>query len=221
MFHLAADSFQAEKIIYDHLAQNTRYGSSPDIEEANYNIIGPLLYGSAVCEGYAKAFKYLCDAIKLPCIVVSGSAINPQENNEPHSWNIVRVNGDYYHTDVTWDSILSNDEENEYDYFNLTDEEMKNDHSWNTRLLPKCDTNFTKIAYVAKKIELVNLVLDSINQNRMYLSVRFKIPPPNEGSIINTVSKIIDKAPIALQRKVSAIEVRYNKAQNKAVIHFK
>ena len=53
-----------------------------------------------VCEGYAKAFMYLCDLStfngKVTCNTVSGDA------GGPHMWNIVTIGGKNYHTDITW-----------------------------------------------------------------------------------------------------------------------
>ncbi len=55
---------------------------------------------NVVCEGYAKAFQYLCDLStftnKVNCYSVSGSA------GGAHMWNIVNINGISYHTDITW-----------------------------------------------------------------------------------------------------------------------
>lgn len=66
----------------------------------------------SVCEGYANVFKALCDAVGLECEKVSGYARgvsyrnstyeNP--NNSNHAWNIVRLDGDWYLVDCTWDS---------------------------------------------------------------------------------------------------------------------
>ncbi|MBQ8248088.1 MAG: hypothetical protein IJZ42_13250 [Lachnospiraceae bacterium] len=51
---------------------------------------------NTVCEGYAKAFKYLCDLStfdkQIYCFIVSGSN---------HMWNVVQINGENYYVDVT------------------------------------------------------------------------------------------------------------------------
>lgn len=56
---------------------------------------------NVVCEGYSKAFKYLCDrtdfAADISCITVTGDM-----DGEGHMWNIVRMSdGKYYHVDIT------------------------------------------------------------------------------------------------------------------------
>ena len=57
---------------------------------------------NVVCEGYAKAFQYLCDISRFSgnvmCYCVTGTI-----NGGLHKWNIVRMpNGRNYHVDVTW-----------------------------------------------------------------------------------------------------------------------
>lgn len=51
-----------------------------------------------VCEGYARAFKTLCDREGIPCVLVDGLG-----NSGAHMWNNVQVSGVWYAADVTWD----------------------------------------------------------------------------------------------------------------------
>ena len=136
-------SFQ-ERLVYDYIAQSTEYCHSFSDEKSNYNIIGSLIFGQSVCEGFAKTLKFLCDIIKLPCIVVFGSAIDPDGHNKPHAWNIIKVDEAFYQVDVTWDSIKDGIGRYSYKYFNLTDEEMRKDHTWDITLYPKCHTIIPK-----------------------------------------------------------------------------
>ncbi len=68
-----------------------------------------------VCEGYAKAFKYLCDRTgfndnSIDCICVQGWGGSNGNTMEAHMWNVVHMDDGYnYHVDVTWyDSGWSN-----------------------------------------------------------------------------------------------------------------
>ncbi len=64
---------------------------------------GALVDGNCVCEGYAMAFKAICDALEIPCVEVSGSGISAN-STESHMWNLVQMdNGKWYGVDVTWD----------------------------------------------------------------------------------------------------------------------
>ncbi len=55
---------------------------------------------NVVCEGYSKAFKYLCDLAGIDCITVSGT-MTGGTGEGAHMWNIVRLNGVNYLVDVT------------------------------------------------------------------------------------------------------------------------
>ena len=67
------------------------------------DIYGTLINQKAVCEGYAKAFKYIMDELEIPCILVCGTATNSVGVTENHAWNYVQIDGIWYAVDVTWD----------------------------------------------------------------------------------------------------------------------
>ena len=90
------------KYVHDYIVDNTSYDSTisnPDI----YNIYGTLIRKSSVCEGYAKSFKYLMDALDIPCVIVIGEATNSSGESESHAWNYVMLNNIWYAIDATWD----------------------------------------------------------------------------------------------------------------------
>lgn len=60
-----------------------------------------------VCEGYAKAFKVLCDELDIPCVLVEGDARSSKSDIAgAHMWNYVQVDGGWYAVDVTWNDPL-------------------------------------------------------------------------------------------------------------------
>lgn len=64
---------------------------------------GALIDGRAVCDGYAKAVKLLCDMRGIPCIVVAGDTIQ-NGSTESHAWNYIQMeDGQWYAMDTTWD----------------------------------------------------------------------------------------------------------------------
>ncbi len=62
----------------------------------------------AVCDGYAKLFKTLCDYAGLKAVVITGYAKGRMERNERfrtnHTWNAVMIDGIWQLLDVTWAS---------------------------------------------------------------------------------------------------------------------
>lgn len=56
-----------------------------------------------VCEGYARAFKVLCDRAEIPCVLVEGLG-----EGGDHMWNYIQLEGSWYGVDVTWnDPVVS------------------------------------------------------------------------------------------------------------------
>ncbi len=58
---------------------------------------GALVNKSAVCTGYAEAFNLLAQKAGIYSLYVTGNA-----TGTPHAWNMVWLEGDYYHLDTTW-----------------------------------------------------------------------------------------------------------------------
>lgn len=93
---------QKEKIdaIYNYLIRNVKYVSDAELaDESNvikYSSYAALVQHNAVCQGFAGAFYRLCLESGIDSRIVSSDAMN-------HAWNIVELDGSYYHLDATWD----------------------------------------------------------------------------------------------------------------------
>lgn len=114
-----------------------------DIDIYSYTILGVFLRKKAVCEGIAKAFKLILNSLDIFCIVVDGTAdIDNLKSKKSfnHTWNIVKINGELYHIDLTWAVEESMDERINYDYFCLNDEQIRKDHRFDYDT-PKCSSN--------------------------------------------------------------------------------
>ena len=80
----------------DIILLNCKYGDSENPEA--HSIIGVIKNKTAVCEGIAAAYKYLCDLGKIPCITVTGKL-----DHSGHSWNLIWINGEPAFVDATQD----------------------------------------------------------------------------------------------------------------------
>jgi putative cell wall-binding protein len=135
--------FEKEKAVHDYIANNVQYDVenyyNDTIPDESYSPYGALIKGVAVCQGYAQATDLLLNLAGIESIVVVGEADNGSARGD-HAWNIVKINGMYRHLDTTWDDPLSpwNGITVEYDYFNLTDDEMSIDHFWDKSKYPSC-----------------------------------------------------------------------------------
>lgn len=88
------------KAIHDYVCRLATYSYDGDYV---YTAYGALIDRKAVCEGYAEAFKLLCDANGIDCVLISGTADNGNIV-ENHLWNYVRMDDGYwYAVDTTWD----------------------------------------------------------------------------------------------------------------------
>ena len=137
-------------ITYDHEALHT---SKVNRLVAAHSMIGVFAKQRAVCEGIAKAFKFILNVVDVACIVVDGKASLFQEGG--HSWNIVRIDGKPYQIDITWDLANTKNGLVNYDYFCLTDNEIKKDH-FDFEDTPKCINN--KISYFCRNNVYFNTI---------------------------------------------------------------
>lgn len=106
------------KLFHDYIIVNCKYNS----DAANPNsIYGTLVEKNALCQGYSQSFTYLCSLVGIDSFIVLGVA------NEPHMWNVVKMGGDYYHIDLTWDDPdrPKSPDSVRYDYFGLTDDRIR------------------------------------------------------------------------------------------------
>ncbi|MBR6579897.1 MAG: hypothetical protein IKK66_01195 [Ruminococcus sp.] len=90
---------QKIKSIHDQICTFTYY----DLEgKFNGSVLSAFVEPGAVCEGYAKGFKLICDKLGIPTVCVFGNF--DDEANAAHMWNYVQMDdGNWYAVDVTWD----------------------------------------------------------------------------------------------------------------------
>ena len=142
---------EQERYIHDFICGNVRYDKLK--KPYSHEIIGALGQGVSVCEGTAKAVKALCDQLGLWCIVAM-CGNNPEKGiRYRHTWNILRLNGKYYHLDATFDSTLSGSGGVRYDYFNLDDGALFRDHEPVLFPVPPC-TDSRQSWYRVNKLAL-------------------------------------------------------------------
>ena len=98
---LTGDTYQKIAQLNNYLVDTINYDETLNRINTR-NIYGALIEKQVVCEGYAKALKYVLDAVHIPCILVSGTATNTQGHTESHLWNYVQIGQNWYAVDTTW-----------------------------------------------------------------------------------------------------------------------
>jgi hypothetical protein len=122
------------KAIHDYIVKNTRYDYENFINNTippeSYTAYGVLIKGVGVCQGYTAAFNLLAQLAGIDSLGVSGIGYNDKWTGS-HAWNMIRINGIISYVDVTWDDSVPDQGDNvRYDYFNVTEEQLAKDHSW-------------------------------------------------------------------------------------------
>ena len=102
---LRGSDYQNILYIHDFLVNNIEYDSTFE-RIGSYTIYGALVSKQCVCEGYAKAFKYLANCAGYECELMQGIATNSSGERENHAWNCIKLDGIWYEVDVTWDDPI-------------------------------------------------------------------------------------------------------------------
>lgn len=96
-------------VIYDWITANIQYdrhfrrrieGDTTLTQEPDYVIKSK----KAVCIGYAKLVKEMCNVVGISAVIIEGFAKGDSQNldNDEHAWNAVKINRNWYLIDATW-----------------------------------------------------------------------------------------------------------------------
>ena len=118
---------EREEYIHNYIINNCDYdeeaAESEEVQGNENDAYGVFVDGKAVCEGYSKAFQILCNKADIDCIQLMGIV-----DSDNHVWNCVKIGGDWYQIDVTWDDV-DDFIYDSHEYFNLTDSLMYEEHT--------------------------------------------------------------------------------------------
>ncbi len=146
--------------VHDYIIRNASYDrentEKNTVPPEEHDAYGVLVKGIGVCDSYAEAMKLLLDKAGVECIIVEGDeaeAYAEEANDIGHAWNIVKVDGNYYHIDATWDDEnIDGKERVVYYFFNINDEEMKRTHEWDQEKYPQCTSTKHNYFYMNKLV---------------------------------------------------------------------
>ena len=105
------------KIIHDYIIDNAeydklKYENKNDTTYKSNTAYGVLVQGYGTCNGYADAMAIFLDKLNI---------INYKISNSEHIWNLVYLDGKWYHLDLTWDDPISDVDT----YFLITTSELE------------------------------------------------------------------------------------------------
>ncbi|WP_440603676.1 transglutaminase domain-containing protein [Bacillus sp. GB_SG_008] len=162
------DENEKVKAIHDYVVKHVSYDTSLQ----SYTAYDALANHSAVCQGYALLTYQLLKEAGIQSHIVTGTG-----NGQSHAWNLVNIDGKWYHLDTTFDDPVPDKQGRVmYSYFNMSDEQISKDHQWDRSKYPVANTNYyneltTKIKAGNKKSSSYQQILK--DTNLVYLAPEF------------------------------------------------
>lgn len=204
--------YEKELVLHDYVVNNTKYDErayTGNMPKDSYTAYGALINGVGVCQGYADAMDRLLRAVGIECSMVIGDANNGTEWIG-HAWNIVKIQGQYYQLDSTWDDPVTRDGLNRlsHSYFNITDDQIGKNHRWNKDDYEKCtsteysfdnlnviekDINGNDIKVVNNYNDFYSIVEEVLSQGGNSVSLKILNYESSKYNITQTLNKICRK----------------------------
>lgn len=185
--------FEKEKAIYDWLTSKLTANTGiltvvPARDGDNDNPHDVLKYHSAVCVGYATTFRMFMQMFGIECKVVHSSDLT-------HSWDLVKLDDGWYHTDCFSDSGS-----NTYQNFNMDDNRCEQNHTWTKEYFPSATgKKYNYIFLICEENDDVYSVpawlTGAIIDKKTVISCTFKeeINEDNEKAAQYMVEQIVDR----------------------------
>lgn len=130
-------NFEKVKAAHDFIVLSTAYSSMT--ENSQYSPYTLLTENKAVCQAYALVLYRMLEKLGLEVRYVAGEA-----TEQLHAWVLVKLEGAWYHIDVTWDDpVPDKPSEVRYNYFLLSDEQLAEDHEWDRTQYPMANSEFS------------------------------------------------------------------------------
>lgn len=179
--------FEKAVLAHDKLIEAVSYDRNAEFQDQAY---GAIVNEKAACQGYSKAYQLLLLKMGIESIIVFGQA------NEPHAWNLVKLDDDFYFVDVTFDDreLSSGGNYLSREYLFLTDEQSIKTHtpSGNGARFSLPDCKATKYNYFLNQ----NLIIDSDEKNLLLSKVK------------DTAKQAIEKRETSFQIKIASNELQ-------------
>lgn len=111
--------------LHDYITTHGQYDTvstvdaGNNIDERRRDAYGMLIDGIGVCQGYTLAYRLLLDRVGIKSGTVTSDSMN-------HVWNLIQLDGTWYHVDVTWDDPTEDRiGQSQHVYFCLSEDKLK------------------------------------------------------------------------------------------------
>lgn len=189
------DNYEKEEAVYQWLVENIGHGSGgtisrPGMNRSAFTPHDVLTSRSAVCVGYATTFRMFMNMLGMDCHIV---------HNEYHSWDLVKLEGEWYHVDVYSDAHGTL-----YSNFNMTDAVCRSGHNWDESALPEAKGVKYSPA-VRKGVEVDNVLAvpaalkTALDETSGSTTAFFKFKTPLTDEDISTAEYLVGQLEMALR----------------------
>lgn len=183
--------YEKELAVYDWMTSTLASDTGsflvvPDTQQDCENPYGVLKFHNAVCVGYATTFRLFMQMLDIDCMVVHNDDLY-------HTWDLVKLDGEWYHTDIYSDVGVGG-----YSHFNLNDEMMAQEQSWDTDFFPAASGVKYNHAYMNKTLcediyDLPSAVREVINNEQSSSAFEFGSEIGDaEALLVNTLMSDIE-----------------------------
>lgn len=192
---LAVYNWQIEYVNYDE----EHFSPIPvdDVDKYNYYPYGVLKYHSAICVGNATTFKLFMDMLDIDCEIIHST-----EEGE-HAWNLICLDGEWYHVDVTFDGGY---DKPDYAYFNVPDSfKIDGGYPWDRDEFPAADGYkycycYNNAVEVKNLDDIERLVKDAVGSGGGSVYIKSKEYIAGVENIVDKVSQESDDMWIMLDQ---------------------
>lgn len=186
-------NFDKALLVHDKVVTNIVYDKTLSNEWRN-DVYGGLINHYASCLGYSKTYQYLMCRLSIDTLMAYGYG-----GEEQHAWNVINLDGKYYHVDTTFNDssktseIIDGYSKVQHEYTFLCDAEITKTHDilseeFGSYKLPECDST-QKNYYRMKDLMVSSKSMDTVNSDI-------------DEALSNAIS-------VALADKNSILEIRF------------
>ena len=186
-----SDKVELQFALQDAIMDRTVYYKGYTAGEQD-TAIGALLNGRCECDGYADAFYLLADMAGFDVHFQTGQDYKDGEN---HLWNIIRHNGKWYFTDLTW--CDDDDGFSSHMYTNIGRDIAATAYRWNEQgmLVQLASSSAVQANYHSRN----NLIFSSYKEAGSYVEKKLRagnkhveilVKKPSGENIESTVKKV-------------------------------
>lgn len=191
------NDFDKQLLLHDAIIKDIDYydfgENINNIPDEYHNIYSAIVKKSAVCDGLTKSMQIVLDKVGIESLLITGVL-----DQVPHAWNMVKINEDWYHMDLTSNKYVKKENSKTttiaHTYFNVTTEYIMKTHKIDTKDIPISNKNeynyYVKTNTVIKENEnFKNRIKDIIKIQSNRNCIEFLID--YQKDIVNELSEVL------------------------------